>query len=784
MSLEARQFLQDRIGSSIEGLIQGTNPGMSPDNVNELVRKGAAIAAASQELGLTDEDIENMVLGRINQEMRGRNNRNNYTGNRDSNPERRERLKSKGFGRQERRPARISSPQDAIAVADRLKEALAPTDNPRSSVRGRGDLRTAEIGKLLEESEYPDPFGQDQGQYMDYRPDDRQYFESIAQGLREEARDMETGKVDFIDGTAVPRLKTTADPARYDEINMLLDEDAYNRERNRVAPPSVLQDALKELQDASKEQKGLSALIGRVMGGSNERMEGAAALEGSIEDQLPGAPSVRAAQQALVRDMVRADRLTFNPELIAANNQREAYRANKIAQELFTAGGRGAMADEALAKIGLINRLGKATEGTRNLGVGLIGSSMAEMPMARNLNGIYVDPRTGQPVAVQDEVPAALTGANRPDSAQMLNAPTNFNTPSFIATQSQADNLIEPGFQQQLDLTGQTSLFADRLRNARFPRSSAQAGELVLPGMQKSKSTNVRSIGELDRALRMFVEKGQEGGVFFPAYEEGPSGRMQQAFRNTKVLNTDGSIGKVRRSPIAEQNPGPMSALGALGYNPGEMTNLAQAMQTIELARASSVNKQSNEAYFGRQATGTNTGDVYFNSPEQMGIKSPIRDEGYQLGYTGAFRNIPGASRDVTGGIFGQVMIPEKNEQGMNTGRMIPETVAGPKTTNPRYKYRYKRGGMGSGDELEANVIAKRLSQGADIDTARQNARDARIAETNAIESERKRRERMADPTPPAEPRSFPDPGYGDRLRLATQRERESQELLRNPRRY
>ena len=165
-----------------------------------------------------------------------------------------------------------------------------------------------------------------------------------------------------------------------------------------------------------------------------------------------------------------------------------------------------------------------------------------------------------------------------------------------------------------------------------------------------------------------------------------------------------------------------------------------------------------------------------------MGIKSPIRDSEYQLGYTGAFSKIPGADRDVKGGIFGQVMIPEKNAQGMNTGRMVPETVAGPATKNPDYKYIYKRANMGSGDELEANVIAKRLSQGADMETARQNASDARRAETNAIESERKRRERMADPTPPAEPRSFDDPGYGDRLRLATQREMESQ--LRNRRRF
>ena len=764
MSLEARQFLQDRIGSSIEGIIAGLDPGMSQEGMSELVRKGAAIAAASQELGLTDQDIENMVLSSVKREVGGPSNRNKYTGNRQSNPERRERLKSRGFGRQERRPARISTAQDAIAVADRLNEALAPTDNPRSSVRGRGDLRTAEVGKILEESEYPDPFGQDQGQYMDYRPDDQQYFDSIKQSLREEASDMESGRVDFIDGTAVPRLKAMADPARYDEISMLLAQDADNRERNTVAPTSVLENALSRLNNASADQSEI------------------AALQGSLEDQLPGAPSVRAAQQALVRDMVRADSRTFNPELIAANNQREAYRASRIGQDLFTVGGQGAMADEAIARIGLITRLGKATEGTRNLGVSLPGSSMAEMPMARNLNGIYVDPRTGQPVAVQDEVPAALTAANRPDSAQMLNAPTNFNTPSFIATQSQADNLIEPGFQQQLDLTGQTTLFADRLRNARFPKSSAQGGELVLPGMQRSASTNVRSIGELDNALKMFVEKGQEGGVFFPAYEEGPSGRMQQAYRQVKVLNSDGSVGKVRRSPIAEQNPGPMNALGALGYNPGEMTNLAQAMQTIEIARGRAVNKQAKEAYFGRQATGINTSDVSFDSPAQMGIKSPIRDSEYQLGYTGAFRNIPGASRDVTGGIFGQVMIPEKDAQGMNTGRMYPETVAGPKTTNPRYMYRYKRGGMGSGDELEANVIAKRLSQGADMETARQNASDARRAETNAIESERKRRERMADPTPPAEPRSFDDPGYGDRLRLATQREMESQ--LRNRRRF
>jgi hypothetical protein len=758
MSLEARKFLQDRIGSSIESLIQSTNAGMSSENASELIRKGAAIAAASEELGLSDEDVENMVLGRIKQDMMGRTNRNKYTGNRQSDPARRERLKSRGFGKQERRPARIGSAQDAMAVAERLNAALAPTDNPRSAVKGRGDLRTAEIGKLLEESEYPDPFGQDQGQYMDYRPDDRQYFESIAQGLREEARAMESGKVDFIDGTAVPRLKPMADPARYDEINMLLDEDAYNRERGAVAPPSVLRDALSRLNTASTEQAGVADAIGR------------------LEDDLPGAPSVREAQQALVSDLVRADRKTFDPELIAANNQREAYRAGVIGRDLFTAGGRGAMADEAIAKLGQINRLGTVKEGTRNLGVGLPGATVGNMPMANNMNGIYVDPRTGQPIAAQAEVSAALAGANTPNSLQMLNAPTNLNTREFIATQSQAENLFEPGYQRQLDLTAETKLFADRLKNAQLPGGRGY----VLPGMQRSGSSNVRSIDELDSALFSLIRKGKKGGMFFPAYEEGPDGNMQQAYRSVKTLNNDGSVGRVKRQPISDPNPGPMSALAALGYNPGEMTRLSQAMATIDAARRMSVNSQAKNAYFSRQPMGINTSDVNFNSPAQMGIKATVRDDDYQLGYTNAFKNLPGASRDATSGIYGQIMVPDPEKPG----KMKPETSAGPRTTNPDYKYIYKRGGMGSGDELEANVIARRLSQGADMETAQQNARDARRAETNAIEAERKRRERMADPTPPAEPSSFSDPGYGDRLRLATQREIESQIAQRNIRRY
>ena len=75
-----------------------------------------------------------------------------------------------------------------------------------------------------------------------------------------------------------------------------------------------------------------------------------------INDDIQGN---RAAEQSLVYEMVKRDRQRQNSEVVEANNWRAQAAANVIGQD-FTAGGRGAAADQAIENIGQIAQLGPA----------------------------------------------------------------------------------------------------------------------------------------------------------------------------------------------------------------------------------------------------------------------------------------------------------------------------------------------------------------------------------------------------------------------------------------
>lgn len=83
---------------------------------------------------------------------------------------------------------------------------------------------------------------------------------------------------------------------------------------------------------------------------------GAADVVGRLEDDIKGN---RDAERALVREMVQRDRVRQNAEAVEANNWRAQAAANLIGQD-FMVGGRGAAADQAIANIGQIAKIGPA----------------------------------------------------------------------------------------------------------------------------------------------------------------------------------------------------------------------------------------------------------------------------------------------------------------------------------------------------------------------------------------------------------------------------------------
>ena len=427
-----------------------------------------------------------------------------------------------------------------------------------AEVRGIGYLEDVEV----------DPFGQDQGQYATYEPGDKQYDDQERNKIKEELSTEQAKQK--------PNKDLLAD---------LADELALNPEdRPEMAPQSVLRDALGQLEKAKIEQNSLGSRLRSVFGGGNEQMEGLAQVEGRLEDSIPNTGAELSAQRALAEQLVARDNARFDPEVEAYNNFRAEAEASAIGRD-FVAGGGGTMADEAIGRIGEVRSLGKANETAQVI---RYAGDSSSFPIATNMNGVYVDPRTGQPIAVQETQPTALAGSNTPNSANQLNAPTRESATEYVAR-------MMPDYKQQgrvfgdypqVDITGATTLFADRVRGLAGGGFEAAA----------DMPTNVRSIEEFDRTLNMVREAGLGMGKKFYSMEK-----------------TDGGVKKKR-----SMDPGPQEIMNYLRYTPAEQEELAGALYQLDSARRSSVNQNPDSMYFTRTGPRGSMEDVRFDAPEAI----------------------------------------------------------------------------------------------------------------------------------------------------------------------
>ena len=380
-----------------------------------------------------------------------------------------------------------------------------------------------------------DPFGEDQSDFQNFSADDRGY-----------TTDEDTGQ---------------------------LIREPYESKSEDIAPASALGDALARLR-AGTSQYGYEAF------------PGSAAVEGRLEDSMPSSGAELAAQKALAEELVSRERANIDQEMVDYNNFRAAAEANILGQQ-FTAGGRGTMADEAIGRIGEVRSLGKTNETAQVIRYS--GDSSAFPTATRNANGIYVDPRDGQPIAVQETVPDALAGSNTPNTANQLNAPTRESSTEFVARMMPDYRTGGRVFGDypQIDITGATTLFADRVRGLAaggFEQASAMPG-------------NIRSIDEFDRTIGMIREEGLKRGKKFYDMEQ----------------TEDGGV-KSKRT----MDPGPASVLSMLRYTPAEQEALAGALYQLDSARRSSVNQNPDSMYFTRTGPRGRMDDVRFNAPEAI----------------------------------------------------------------------------------------------------------------------------------------------------------------------
>ena len=160
-----------------------------------------------------------------------------------------------------------------------------------------------------------------------------------------------------------------------------------------------------------------------------QNQSGPCRAEGGLENALESTGERRKAERDIVRRLVEKDSARFSPEIRAENDEYAENIASYLG-ERFTAAGPGTMADEAIGRIGEVKSLGKVGETAQV--IRYAGDSSAFPAATQNANGIYVDPRTGQPIAVQETVPTALAGSNTPNTANQLNAPTRESSTEFV----------------------------------------------------------------------------------------------------------------------------------------------------------------------------------------------------------------------------------------------------------------------------------------------------------------------------------------------------------------
>ena len=477
----------------------------------------------------------------------------------------------------------------------RADDTVTMNDIERQLVQSAASIREVSPGaelkgvRLREEPEV-DPFGQDQGEYYTYGPDDTQYNDQQISKMSEAMSDMEdlsSGQRRY-DRSGNVVLRSGENPVEYDDLGLEIDRLKEPSKRDSVAPSSVLTDALGQLRAAKQQQSGFRGALSRVFGGGGD---GLADAEGRLE-QLIDPRIDRAAQASLVTDMSRADQAGMNYRRAAYNNIMGQIEAEQIGERMYRPYRPGAVTTAMVAD----ESLGAIRSGTSQMpdagraGFSQIGP-VAPVGVGEQSWGAAIDPGTGNALGAIG--PQYVTPNTEPSAA--LNAP--ITTQSWMVQK-------QPGYREggrvfgdypQVDVTGATTLLANRLRGVEG------FGNI---------SPNVRGVGELQRAVEMAA---RGGNVRFATREP-----VTDAQGNTKLKS------------VKQANPDVRGLLSALRYTPAQESELANALYQLETAKATTINQQGKQQFFTR--TGPNGSleptefgartpggaGVYFDSPEAI----------------------------------------------------------------------------------------------------------------------------------------------------------------------
>jgi hypothetical protein len=485
--------------------------------------------------------------------------------------------------RKRRRQARADQQFDP----DQYLREIAQSEKTTTTNVGRPELDGI---KFLDDDELDAGFGRDQSQFYEYDSNDSQYDDQQRKRIIEDLQDAQDYK---------------GSRSKKGLIADLSAELALNPEDFPVmAPKSALVDALDKL-NVGTSQYGYEAFPGSVSAASN--------LEQSIGGMAGGSmftgprnksgirqgtysvnkPIDQKAAQSLASDLMIQDRSRFSPQMRAENDEAVGHLADTIARLGYTVNGPGAMADEAIGRIGEIRRLGAAgslgeMEQTQVIRQGPQGTFPNAEEIVDNTGRVvgYADPVTKAPIALDPALGISLStqGANTPDTAQMMNSPQNPQTArEWTASNLPAmvqDTGSTPPRYPQANITKETTNFSNRLQ--------ALGNRIGAPELQQITG-NIRSIDELEKAAT-FVNQAlkSKGDTLFVVDPE----TRKNIPAGTQIVS---------------------GLMQKLDMSSGDEERLANSLFQLDAARRSSVNQNPTGTYLGR--TGGPTAGITFDSP-------------------------------------------------------------------------------------------------------------------------------------------------------------------------
>ena len=467
--------------------------------------------------------------------------------------------------RQQRRQARADQQFDP----DQYLRQIAQSEKTTKAEVGRQELDDL---KYLEDDELIAAFGKMQDDEQTYRADDRGFTEDEETGLVRRETLEEQKPVEYGEFEGLRRRKRKKDNKAFVGKQIFEEPLGY---LGANAPKSVLTDALSDLQrSAERQQSGIGGSIARVFGGSGVDSETSTAID-ALKVYLG---DERADDARVGRATVRKDSARFDPEMMEYNDNRADAEAQNIARTQFLGGSDGAMADEAIGRIGEIRRLGAAgslgdMEQAQVIRQGPQGTFPNAEEIVDNTGRIvgYADPVTKAPIALDPALGISLStqGANTPDTAQMMNAPQNPQTArEWAASNLPAmvqDTGSTPPRYPQANISKETTEYSNKLNK-------------MLKGFGLKSAPNVRLLDEIDIVANEVQKRLQEKGKTLYVKDE---------FNKNIPAGTQVVSGLMHK----------------LDLGSGEQQRLANAMFQLDAARRSSVNQNPTGTYLGRTNT-------------------------------------------------------------------------------------------------------------------------------------------------------------------------------------